>query len=87
MPNNAEILAQLESLAEAAIAGATIHVECDGMRGMAFLNALKGADFPAILAAFKRLVKIEEAARVVDELTRGGFPKLAAALKEKANGQ
>lgn len=63
MPNNAEILAQLEKLAKAAIAGATIHVECDGLRGMAFLNALKGADFPAILAAARRWVKIEEAAK------------------------
>lgn len=66
-PSNQEILAQLEKLAEAAIAGATIHVECDGLRGMAFLNALKGADFPTILAAARRWVKIEEAARASEE--------------------
>lgn len=89
MASNAEILAQLESLAEAAIAGATIHVECDGLRGMAFLNALKGADFPAILAAVKRWVEIEEAARGIISnkrrysiCTDAGIPSAMAACAE-----
>ncbi len=60
MPSNAEILAQLEKLAEMECAyGPIEQLEFTRLR----YSPGKTPDFPAILAAFKRLVKIEEAAK------------------------
>lgn len=75
MANNAEILAQLEKLAEAQerdvllVEGCWHVAEALGARGngsriMKLVDSFTvGVDFSAILAAFKRLVKIEEAAK------------------------
>lgn len=62
--SNAEILAQLEKLAEA-----------DGLTWAEYDKVFYGADFPAILAAVKRWVKIES-------LLRAALPVL---LRDIAN--
>ena len=99
MPSNAEILAQLEKLAEAQKRDASIieaggdccwHVaealgaHGNGSRIMKLVDSFSvGVDFPAIFSAFKRLVKIEEAAEdVANEGSDVTISHLRAALKE-----
>lgn len=62
MASNAEILAQLERLAEAR---ANARDGSDRNAATMLLSVAHDTNFGPILAAFKRLVKIEEAARGV----------------------
>lgn len=59
--SNAEILAQLESLAESKLSGEVL--SCYSHSRSALSCRADLTDFAAILTKFKRLVKIEEAAR------------------------
>ena len=64
MPNNAEILAQLEKLAEGKLSGEMVSCYSHSRSAVSYYADL--ADFPAILAAVKRWVKIEEAIKFND---------------------
>lgn len=59
--SNQEILAQLEKLAEGKLSGEMVSCYSHSRSAVSYYADL--ADFPAILAAVKRWVKIEEAAK------------------------
>lgn len=61
MASNAEILAQLEKLAKGKLSGEMVSCYSHSRSAVSYYADL--ADFPAILAAFKRLVKIEAEAK------------------------
>lgn len=82
--SNAEILAQLESLAESKLSGEVL--SCYSHSRSALSCRADLTDFAAILTKFKRLMKIEEAAKKLVR-SRGAqsinaYLKLEAALKE-----
>lgn len=81
MPNNAEILAQLGKLAEMERAyGPIEQIEFTRLH----YSLGKTPDFPAILAAFKRLVKIEEAAKAHVDKRRDSWMAAVARGYNKA---